>query len=100
MNKIDILKGVASMITGAGVGKTVDLIIKNNLPVEMNWKMRMATMIGSAAIGGLISAKCGDYVEGEIDKVVEIVEGVKKVIPDNHEVVIDNRDDISVEMTD
>lgn len=108
MNKVDLIKGIAGIVTGAGVGKTVDIILKNNLPIEMNWKTRLATIIGSAAISGYISAKCGDYVENEIDKVVEIVDNVKDArqkMATN--IVINNTineevtpDDISVEMTD
>lgn len=101
MDKLNLIKGIASLVTGAGVGKTVDLILKNNLPVEMNWKARLATFIGSAAISGYISAKCSEHVEDEIDKVAEMVESIKKAIPESKDVVIpDDADDISVEMTD
>lgn len=83
MDKLNLIKGIASLVTGAGVGKTVDLILKNNLPVEMNWKARLATFVGSAAISGYISAKCSKHVEGEIDKVAEFVGIVKKTVDDN-----------------
>lgn len=105
MNKLNLIKGIANLVTGAGVGKTVDLILKNNLPVEMNWKARLATFIGSAAISGYISAKCSEHVEEEINKVAEFVGVVKKTVDDNRDVIIDTYSedetaDISVEMTD
>lgn len=73
----EIVKFAASAITGLGVGKTVDLVLKENLPVEMNWKARLATFIGSAALSGYISAKCSEHVEEEIDRVADVIEKVK-----------------------
>lgn len=73
----DVIKFVASTATGLGVGKTVDIILKQNLPIDMNWKTRVATFIGSAALSGYISAKCSEQVEEEIDKVSDIIEKVK-----------------------
>lgn len=75
----EIVKLAANAITGLGVGKTVDLVLKENLPVDMNWKVRLATFIGSAALSGYISSKCSEYVEEEIDKVADIIENVKVV---------------------
>lgn len=77
MKPVEIIKLAASTVTGLGVGKTVDLILKENLPVEMNWKARIATFIGSAALSGYISAKCSEYVEEEIDKVSDIIDNAK-----------------------
>lgn len=77
MKAIEIIKFAASAVTGIGVGKTVDLVLKENLPVNMNWKVRLATFIGSAAISGYISAKCSEHVEEEIDKVAEMVDKIK-----------------------
>lgn len=79
MNKLDIFKGVASLVAGAGVGKTVDLVLKNNLPTEMNWKTRLCTMIGSAVIGSFISSKCCGYIEDEIDDVANKIDNIKKM---------------------
>lgn len=78
MKIAEVVKFVASTATGLGVGKTVDLILKNNLPIDMNWKVRVATFIGSTAISSYISAKCSEHIEGEIDKVVEFVEKIKE----------------------
>lgn len=117
MDKLSLIKGIASLVTGAGVGKTVDLILKNNLPVEMNWKARLATFVGSAAISGYISAKCSEHVEEEIDNVAEMVGVVKKTVDKNKDIVINSQEgdpladyhpseimevfpDVNVEMTD
>lgn len=78
MKPVEIIKLAASAVTGLGVGKTVDLVLKENLPVEMNWKVRLATFIGSAVLSGYISAKCSDHIEEEIDKVAEVIEKVKE----------------------
>lgn len=77
MKPVEIIKLAASALTGIGVGKTVDLVLKENLPVDMNWKVRVATFIGSAALSGYISAKCSEHVEEEIDKVADMIENVK-----------------------
>ena len=73
----EIVKLVASAATGIGVGKTVDLVLKDNLPGGMTWKTRLATFIGSAVISGYISTKCSKYVEEEIDQVADIVDKIK-----------------------
>lgn len=78
MKIVEIVKFAASAVTGLGVGKTVDVLLKNNLPIEMNWKTRLATFIGSAAISGYISAKCSEHIEEEIDKVADVVEKLKE----------------------
>lgn len=77
MKPVEIIKLVASGVTGLGVGKTVDVVLKQNLPVDMNWKTRLATFIGSAALSGYISAKCSNHVEEEIEKVAEMIENAK-----------------------
>ena len=74
----EIVKVAASVATGLGVGKTVDLILKENLPVNMTWKTRLATFIGSAAISGYISSKCSKYVEDEIDQVADMMDKIKE----------------------
>ena len=79
MKPVEIIKLAASAVTGLGVGKTVDLVLKENLPVEMNWKARVATFIGSAVLSSYISAKCSDHIEGEIDKVSEVIEKAKAI---------------------
>lgn len=73
----EVVKLAASAVTGLGVGKTVDLILKENLPVSMTWKTRLATFIGSAALSGYISSKCSKYVEDEIDQVADMVDKIK-----------------------
>lgn len=77
MKAKEIIKLAANVVTGLGVGKTVDLVLKNNLPVNMDWKGRVATFIGSAALSGYISAKCSDYVEDEVDKISTLIENAK-----------------------
>lgn len=74
----EIVKIAASAVTGLGVGKTVDLVLKNNLPIEMNWKTRVATFIGSSVLSAYISAKCSEHIEEEIDKAANIIEKVKE----------------------
>lgn len=80
MKPVDVIKAAANVVTGLGVGKTVDLLLKNNLPVEMNWKARVATFIGSSVLSGYISAKCSEYVEDEIDNVANIIDNVKNAV--------------------
>ena len=77
MKAKDVIKFAANVVTGLGVGKTVDLVLKQNLPIDMNWKTKLATFIGSAAISGYISAKCSNYVEEEIEQVAEMVDKLK-----------------------
>lgn len=97
MKAFDIIKGAASVVTGLGVGKTVDILLKENLPVDMNWKARLATFVGSAVISGYISAKCNEYVENELDTVNETISNIKQQvsITKQYETL-----DIQVEMTD
>lgn len=87
MDKLKIVKGVANLITGASVGKVVDIFLKNNLPrqVVLDRKERIAVTIGSAIIGAYISSKCSDYVEEEIDNVVEAIEDIKSTVKINKE---------------
>ena len=78
MEKINIVKGVASLLTGAGVGKTVDLAIQNNLPSNMKWTTRVLTFIGSSVISSFISYKMSDYVEDQIDNVKDLYDNLTK----------------------
>lgn len=77
MKIVEVAKMVGNVATGLGVGKTIDLVLKSNLPVNLDWRARIATFIGSSVISGYISAKCGEYVEEEIDKIAGFVENVK-----------------------
>lgn len=95
MDKLKIVKGVANILTGATVGKTVDIFIKNNIPTEFlsGRKERLAVMVGSAIIGAFVSAKCSDYVEGEIDDIAKSIEEIKqnvKISKEENTVVINN----------
>lgn len=100
MKALDIVKGVANVATGLGVGKTVDLILKENLPIDMNWKARLATFIGSAVISGYISAKCTEYVEGEIDNVHDTISKIKDQVKIEASKEDGEHTHITVEMTD
>lgn len=82
MNALSIIKGVANVVTGATVGKTVDIFLQSNIPSELlsGKKERIAVTIGSAIIGALVSAKCSDYVENEIDVVAKSIEEIRNNI--------------------
>lgn len=87
MDKIKIIKGIANIITGASVGKTVDIALKYILPYKDSLKTseRVAITIGSGIIGAYLSSKCSDYVEGEIDSVVETIDEIKSTVKINKE---------------
>lgn len=82
MDKLKIIKGIANLITGASVGKTVDIALKYILPCKDGLKTseRVAITIGSGIIGAYLSSKCSDYVEEEIDSVVEAIDNIKSTV--------------------
>lgn len=80
MDKMKLIKGAAHILTGAGVAKTVDLVVQNNLPSGMKWYTRALTFIGTSVISSFVSAKMSDYVEEEIDQLKEQLDEFNKAI--------------------
>lgn len=80
MEKSKIIKGAAHILTGAGVAKTVDLVVQNNLPSGMKWYTRALTFIGTSVLSSFISAKMSEYVEDEIDQLKDQLDEFNKAL--------------------
>lgn len=80
MDKMKLIKGAANILTGAGVAKTVDCVIQNNLPSGMKWYTRALTFIGTSVISSFVSSKMSDYVEEQIDEVKKSFDDINKAV--------------------
>lgn len=71
---IGLVKDVGVMATGFGVATIVLDAVKFVSPGKVGILSKGCKILGAAALSGLVSDKCTDYVEAQIDKFEASVE--------------------------
>lgn len=76
MNKREVLKTAVSFVSSMAVGTLASMMIKNNVdPIKLSQKAAVA--IGGFVLSDYISSKASDYMEGNIDKIFDTIDGLK-----------------------
>lgn len=71
---VGLVKDVGVMATGFGVASIILDAVKFVSPGKVGILSRGCKLLGAAALSGLVSDKCTEYVEGQIDKFEESIE--------------------------
>ena len=87
---------VAKVVTGvavtSGVGTIVGTIIRNNVAMPAHILGKIAHVAGTAALGGYVSAKVGEFLDEEIDRAVEGAQNIKTAWTEARDIVKENKD--------
>ena len=77
MNKLDIAKGATSMIVGMGVTRTVNGIVKTNVPI-VTIIDKVTVSASTFVVGSMAAASTKKYTDAKIDEFAEKFEEFKK----------------------
>ena len=77
MNKLDIAKGATSMIVGMGVTRTVNGIVKTNVPI-VTIIDKVTVTASTFVVGSMAAASTKKYTDAKIDEFAEKFEEFKK----------------------
>ena len=79
MKKIKVLKTVSSVITSFGIGTIIGNGVKMvNEGANINPFMKVCVTIGTFAISGMVSDKATEYIDGQIDALVDSFKKIEK----------------------
>jgi hypothetical protein len=70
MSKLAIAKLAINVVTGVGVSKVVNDIIKNNVSIITNGD-RIKVAVGSLVIGSMVAEAASNHVESGINKMAK-----------------------------
>lgn len=73
MNKVTIIKGIASGLTGLGSSQIVHAIIDNNVERPDKLWRKITLGFGTYAISGLVGVAAKKYTGDQIDEFVETI---------------------------
>lgn len=76
MKKLDILKGVTSIVVSIGVGAIVSNVVKATTPEGVKLVTKVCLVVGGAALSGLVGDAVSKYVGDQIDIVANDVQAV------------------------
>lgn len=71
MDKIEVTKKIVRLIVTTSVSGTVVTMIHAGTPVYTN-AQKVKVYIGAYVIGAIVSDKCGDYTDKQIDAIVKV----------------------------
>ena len=77
MNKLDIAKGATSMIVGMGVTRTVNGIVRTNVPI-VTIIDKVTVTASTFVVGSMAAASTKKYTDAKIDEFAEKFEEFKK----------------------
>lgn len=77
MNKLDIAKGATSMIVGMGVTRTVNGIVRTNVPI-VTIIDKVTVSASTFVVGSMAAASTKKYTDAKIDEFAEKFEEFKK----------------------
>ena len=77
MNKLDIAKGATSMIVGMGVTRTVNGIVKTNVPI-VTIIDKVTVTASTFVVGSMAAASTKKYTDAKIDEFAKKFEEFKK----------------------
>ena len=66
---LDMVKKIADIVVFTSVGTTVGLVIDAAIPEDLSWFKRKSVKVGAWFLGGYVSGKIAERVEGFIDDV-------------------------------
>lgn len=70
---ITIVKSIVGLTASIGVGTVVENAVKAVTPVGISKFGKVATVIGSIVLTGMVGIAAEKYTDGQIDKAVEFV---------------------------
>lgn len=70
---ITIVKSIVGLTASIGVGTVVENAVKAITPVDISKFGKVATVIGSIVLTGMVGIAAEKYTDGQIDKAVEFV---------------------------
>lgn len=80
MNPVNIFKTVAAIAVSSGAGAIVGNTVKLTTPSDVKLVSKITIAAGSLALSGLVSDVASKYTEAEIEKAVEQVKNLKKLV--------------------
>ncbi len=70
---ITIVKSVVGLVASIGVGTVVGNAVKATTPANISKFGKIATVVGSVVLTGMVGIAAEKYTDGQIDKAVEFV---------------------------
>ena len=77
MNKLDIAKAATSLIVGMGVSRTVNGIVRTNVPI-VTIIDKVTVSASTFVVGSMAAASTKKYTDAKIDEFAEKFEEFKK----------------------
>lgn len=77
MNKLDVVKFVATGIVSIGVSTVVGNAVKMNTPVDLNVIQKIAVGVGSAVISSMVANAATQSVKSKIDEAADELKKAK-----------------------
>ena len=77
MNKLDIVKAATSFVVGMGTTRTVNGIVRTNVPLETIID-KVAVSASTFVVGSMAAASTKKYTDARIDEFAEKFEEFKK----------------------
>lgn len=74
MKKMEVFKGLVSMIGSIGIGAIVGNLVDATTPRKVKGIGKIIIAFGSLAITGIASKEANKYIEASIDEVVDSVQ--------------------------
>lgn len=78
ISKYKMFKGVTSFIAGAGAGSIASSAAKSFIPTDANIVKKVACVVGTFAISGIVGDAASKYTSNYIDDTAAQVHEVKK----------------------
>jgi hypothetical protein len=77
MNKLEMIKGVVTLIVSVGVGGAVGNVIKNTTPVTVGAVKKLCIGVGAVVLSNMVGDKAVEYVE---EKINVAAQGIKTLL--------------------
>lgn len=73
---ITIVKSIVGLGASIGVGTVVGNVVKATTPANISKFGKIATVVGSVVLTGMVGIAAEKYTDGQIDKIAEFVHGL------------------------
>ena len=80
MNKIDVVKTIAGIVSGIGSGVVINNIIKATTPSNLGTFSKIGVAIGGFILSSIISDKASQYAEELVDTTVNSIKESSKLM--------------------
>lgn len=83
MNALSIFKSVTKFAVSAGVGTIVASAARSAVPFNPSMYKKVTVFIGATVLSNMVADQATKYTEGQIDRTVEEVNKVVKIVEAN-----------------